>query len=365
MGRGGQEGLEALKKSGVKIVNANPAFVAEVQKRSAPIVDDWIKKASAKGVDAAKILAEFREELKKGRRREVSDATEERWKRRADVLLGAVASAILFAMMLLTVVDVVARYAFNRPLRGAFEVTELMLLVLIFAGLPLVSFSDEHAVMDFIDRVLGPRAQRWLERFVQLVNAAFMFLLTWLVWLKANRIWGYRDTTDVLRIVYGPFVYFMAGHPRPRGPDPPLQDARAPMIDSRPMIEGLVGLVAMMVLCCLRVPISFAMAIVGFVGYAYMRDWNWMVASATIQTKMYETGTQLHPVRGAPVHPHGQFRHARGHVPGALSRRLRVHRPPARRPRHGHRCGPPRASGASADRPSPPPPPSPRWPIPR
>ena len=60
-----KKGLEALKKSGVKIVNANPAFVAEVQKRSAPIVDEWIKKANAKGVDAAKILAEFREELKK------------------------------------------------------------------------------------------------------------------------------------------------------------------------------------------------------------------------------------------------------------------------------------------------------------
>ena len=60
-----KKGLDALKKSGVKIVNASPAFVAEVQKRSAPIVDDWIKKASAKGVDAAKILAEFREEQKK------------------------------------------------------------------------------------------------------------------------------------------------------------------------------------------------------------------------------------------------------------------------------------------------------------
>jgi TRAP-type C4-dicarboxylate transport system substrate-binding protein len=59
------KGLDALKKSGVKIVNADPAFVAEVQKRSAPIVEDWIKKASAKGVDAAKILAEFRAELKK------------------------------------------------------------------------------------------------------------------------------------------------------------------------------------------------------------------------------------------------------------------------------------------------------------
>ena len=133
-----------------------------------------------------------------------------RWKRDADAILGVAASAVLLAMMLLTVVDVVARYGFSRPVRGAFEMTELMLLVLIFAGLPLVSFSDEHATMDFIDRRLGPRSQRWLEAFVQLINAAFMFLLTWLVWLKADRIWGYRDSTDVLRIVYGPFVYFMA-----------------------------------------------------------------------------------------------------------------------------------------------------------
>jgi TRAP-type C4-dicarboxylate transport system substrate-binding protein len=58
-------GFEALKKSGVKIVNADAEFVAEVKKRSAPIVENWIKQASAKGVDAARILAEFREELKK------------------------------------------------------------------------------------------------------------------------------------------------------------------------------------------------------------------------------------------------------------------------------------------------------------
>jgi TRAP-type C4-dicarboxylate transport system substrate-binding protein len=59
------KGLDALKKSGVKIVQASPAFQAEVKKRSAPIIDDWITKASAKGVDAAKILKEFQEELKK------------------------------------------------------------------------------------------------------------------------------------------------------------------------------------------------------------------------------------------------------------------------------------------------------------
>ena len=56
------------------------------------------------------------------------------------------------------------------------------------------------------------------------------------------------------------------------------------------MIEALVGLAAMMVLAFVRIPIALAMGIVGIVGYAYMRDWNWMVAFATAQTKIYETG---------------------------------------------------------------------------
>ena len=60
-----ERGLAQLKKSGVKIVNADGKLVAEVRKRSAPIIEDWIKKAGAKGVNAKAILAEFRAELKK------------------------------------------------------------------------------------------------------------------------------------------------------------------------------------------------------------------------------------------------------------------------------------------------------------
>jgi TRAP-type C4-dicarboxylate transport system permease small subunit len=132
------------------------------------------------------------------------------WARRVEALLGVAASSILMALMLLTFVDVVGRYVVNRPVPGAFEVTELLLVVLIFAGLPLVSYANEHALMDFVDRLLGARAQRALERLVQAVCAAVMFGLARLIWQKADRIWAYRDATDVLRIVYGPFVYFMA-----------------------------------------------------------------------------------------------------------------------------------------------------------
>jgi TRAP-type transport system small permease protein len=132
------------------------------------------------------------------------------WERRADAVLGIAASALLLCLMLVTFADVVARYLFNRPIRGAFELTELTLLVLIFAGLPLVSHADEHVTMDFIDRVLPAHAVPVLIRAVHAVVAAVFFFLTWQVLIKAGRISGYGDTTDVLRISLAPFVYFMA-----------------------------------------------------------------------------------------------------------------------------------------------------------
>lgn len=132
------------------------------------------------------------------------------WERRFDAALGFAASVILFALMIVTFIDVIGRYGFNRPLRGAFEGTELMLLVLIFAGLPLVSHADEHVTMDFIDHMVGPGGRRVIAALAQLVCAATLLGLSWLIWLKAGKIAAYGDTTDVLKIVLAPFVYFMA-----------------------------------------------------------------------------------------------------------------------------------------------------------
>ena len=132
------------------------------------------------------------------------------WGAYIESVLGIASSVILVILMLLTVVDVVSRYLFNWPLRGAFEITELMLLVLIFAGLPLVSHADEHVTMDFIDHFLGPGGRSSLIRLVHAVTAGVMALLAWLTWRKAVAIGGYGDTTDVLKILVAPFVYFMA-----------------------------------------------------------------------------------------------------------------------------------------------------------
>ena len=139
----------------------------------------------------------------------MSEPAAKKWENGVDAVLGIAASALLMCLMLITFVDVVARYLLNSPIRGAFEITELLLLVLIFAGLPLVSHADEHVTMDFIDRILPDRAAKVWVRVMHGVSAALMLFLTWQIWLKAGKISAYGDTTDTLRILVGPFVYFM------------------------------------------------------------------------------------------------------------------------------------------------------------
>jgi TRAP-type C4-dicarboxylate transport system permease small subunit len=127
-----------------------------------------------------------------------------------DRALGTAAAVLLFCLMALTTADVVGRYILNRPIRGAFEITELLLLTLIFAGLPLASRADEHVTLDFIDMLLGNSGRLLLRRFVDLFCGLLFLGLAYRVWIKADRIAGYGDTTEVLRVPVGPFVYFMA-----------------------------------------------------------------------------------------------------------------------------------------------------------
>jgi C4-dicarboxylate transporter, DctM subunit len=60
------------------------------------------------------------------------------------------------------------------------------------------------------------------------------------------------------------------------------------------MTETTIALGIMLIMCFLRVPIAVAMGLVGFLGTAYMGDWNFPRALAMVQTKIYETGRNYH-----------------------------------------------------------------------
>jgi len=129
---------------------------------------------------------------------------------RADGLLGIVAALVLIGLMLLTCVDVVGRYAFDKPIPGAFEITELGMGVLIFTSLPLVTLRREHVTVDMLEHLIPGFMRVAYQVVLDLVAAACVGIIGWRVWLKAHEMAAAGETTATLQIVVYPLVYYMS-----------------------------------------------------------------------------------------------------------------------------------------------------------
>jgi TRAP-type C4-dicarboxylate transport system permease small subunit len=132
----------------------------------------------------------------------------------ASKLCGWIASACLAAMMLLTVTDVVLRAVGNAPIRGTYELVELLLCATFFVALPAVFLRDGHIVVDSIDR-RAPRLVPWLQRVAGLIAVAMLGLMAWQGAIAARDAWSFGDITADLalpKILYWiPLLFGLAG----------------------------------------------------------------------------------------------------------------------------------------------------------
>ena len=127
-----------------------------------------------------------------------------------DRLCSVLAAAALFAIMLLTLFDVSGRKLIDTSVPGSLELTELLMVLVIFAGLPLVSLQGEHVVFDSLDALIAKPLRRVQQAAVNLLCAAALGGIAWLVWVKAGQMAEYGDVTAQLRLPLGPFVYLMS-----------------------------------------------------------------------------------------------------------------------------------------------------------
>jgi TRAP-type C4-dicarboxylate transport system permease small subunit len=121
------------------------------------------------------------------------------------------AALALFAIMWLTLFDVAGRKFLDASIPGSLEVTELLMVVVIFAGLPLVALRGEHVVFDSLDRLLPAglrRVQRWV---IDALCALAMAGLGWLMGVKGAQMLQYGDKTQQLGLTLGYFVFLMSG----------------------------------------------------------------------------------------------------------------------------------------------------------
>ena len=137
-------------------------------------------------------------------------AAEDRLRRLLEWLCGSLAALALFAIMILTLIDVTGRKVISQSVPGSLEMTELMLVVVIFAGLPLVSLAGEHVVFDSLDPWLSARVRRLQDLCVDACCALGLLGVAWVMWTMAGQRAGDGQTTAQLKLPIAPFVYGMS-----------------------------------------------------------------------------------------------------------------------------------------------------------
>ncbi len=118
---------------------------------------------------------------------------------------------LLLALTAVTLVDVLGRYFLSSPLPGATELTELMVMAIVFAGLPAICLDDGHVTVDLFTSRLRGRAIGAQTLAARLVVALMLGVIAWQLWEHGARIGSYGSTTTYLRIPLQPAAQLAAG----------------------------------------------------------------------------------------------------------------------------------------------------------
>jgi len=124
--------------------------------------------------------------------------------------LGLITAVLLFMMMILTLLDVFGRYLFNSPIMGAYEITELMLVVLIFAGIPLAGANDEHIAVDLIDGIVPRVIAKVRDILIALIMAVVLGALSKSIWHKGLEAIKYGDQSAMLQVPMSPVFFIIS-----------------------------------------------------------------------------------------------------------------------------------------------------------
>ena len=124
--------------------------------------------------------------------------------------LSLAAGGMVGILMFLVFVDVVGRYLFNKPIFGAYELVEVLMGLLIFAGLPIVSRAQQHISVDFVSNLLPDRVKPLQGLIVNLICAVSAMVISWRIWVYGERLSRVNETTLELQIPRGIIAQTMA-----------------------------------------------------------------------------------------------------------------------------------------------------------
>ena len=120
--------------------------------------------------------------------------------KRLQQLVEILLMTFLSGMVLLTFTDVIGRRLFNTPVFGAHDITEHLMAVIVFSGLPLLTANRAHLSIDLFDRwLLQPQWRIW-HYLVNGLIAAVLALIAYEFAVSVQEAQDMREVSQALGI---------------------------------------------------------------------------------------------------------------------------------------------------------------------
>lgn len=130
------------------------------------------------------------------------------WKLRRSV--ETVMALFLLAMVALTFADVIGRRLIGKPIYGSNDMTEHLMALVVFSGLPLVTAAGAHLTIDLFDRLVSSPFMAWWRVLIAVLVTGVLTTIAWLFFRHGLNAGQISEVSQALRVPRAPLYFFMA-----------------------------------------------------------------------------------------------------------------------------------------------------------
>tara|TARA_B110000438_G_C15713147_1_gene606266 strand:+ start:60 stop:554 length:495 start_codon:yes stop_codon:yes gene_type:complete len=116
----------------------------------------------------------------------------------------------LTILVLITVIDVFGRYLLGSPLPGTTEITEIILGLLIYIGLPYICRNEEHVSVSLFSNYLNKSFLKVQKVLVNLTVFILLCIIAAQLYRHGIDLYSYNEITTYLEIPKAPIAFSMA-----------------------------------------------------------------------------------------------------------------------------------------------------------
>ncbi|MDQ2086304.1 TRAP transporter small permease [Herbivorax sp. ANBcel31] len=121
-----------------------------------------------------------------------------------------VAGGIVFATMLIVVVNVIMRRVFNSPISGAHDVIGLLTSSFIGLSIAYCAVQKAHIAVEFIMEKISSKKRRIIDIIVQCIYISFLSLFSIRLFIYGYNVSLSGEVSPTARIPLFPFIFIVA-----------------------------------------------------------------------------------------------------------------------------------------------------------